>query len=1283
MNQQSTEKRVSGENSGHGRVWLAWAVVFGALVATLATGISAKMDVEADAKKDFNFACNEIQLRIEARMQAHAQILRSAAAVFDASDTVTREQWQTFTMHQKVEQYLPGIQGIGFSLAIPREQLAQHIQEIRGQGFSDYTVRPEGDRENYTSIVYLEPFSGRNLRAFGYDMFSESVRRKAMEQARDSDKASLSGKVTLLQETDQDVQAGTLMYVPVFRRGMATDTVAHRQAALYGWVYSPYRMNDLMANILTGWDSEAGKYIRLQIFDNEQLSADSLMYDSKPNGKREPDNASGFKLEVPLDFNNRPWYLRFSQTGEHLTYGRVYGILFGGTVISLLLFGLILSILRTRFKAQQLADHLTADLRNSEEKYRIVFNNDIYAICIFDLETLRLIDVNDAYCRVYGYSRDELVSGMTIHDITAEHHQSDAATKQAISNGTIFIPLRYHRKKDGTVFPVEIIGGPYVWQGRKVMFGLANDITERKKAEELLWEQHWRSANIIEGTRVGTWEWNIPTGETIFNDRWAEIVGYTLDELTPISIKTWEKLCHPDDLKRSADLLEKHFAGELPYYNCECRIKHKDGRWIWVLDRGRIITRTKEGKPLLMYGTHADISERKLAEEKLAESEAKYRSAYSFIRLLCDNVPDMIWAKDLEKRYVFANKAVCRDLLNAVDTDEPIGKVDMFFAERERARHINDPEWHTFGEICQDTDIITMETGAQQQFDEYGNVQGKFLFLDVYKAPFLDDNGKMIGTVGSARDVTKAKDLEKKLKESQAYLTNAAKAANFGVFSYDYKSGQAYCSPELFALLGFPTGAYLETDKDLILNALHPEDKPGFLAKMKAANDPCGFGMLEHVCRIIRPDGQVRWLRVTGQTTFSGSQPSDHPLRADGIIQDITDGKRLSEEQKKFERQQQLLQKAESLKTMAGAIAHHFNNQLGAVMGNLEMAIDDLPSGSSSATLNEAMKASHRAAEVSSLMLTYLGQSVVKQAPLDLSKTCRQSLPLLEAIVPPKILFTTDLPIPGPVIRANADQILQVLTNLVTNASEAEDKNKGAIDLTVRIGSPADISVIHRFPVDWKPQDLTYACITVTDSGCGITDDDLGKIFDPFYSSKFPGRGLGLAVLLGIVEAHDGVVTVESEQGLGSTFRVFLPMAAEQTLPQLDQTAPTSVIEGNQTVLLIEDEEILRNMAETMLMRLGFKVFTAKDGIEALEIFQEHPDEIRVVVTDLSMPRMDGWETLSALRRIRPDIPVVMVSGHDESKVITDDHTELPQVFLHKPYQKAELKEALAKAIKR
>jgi PAS domain S-box-containing protein len=160
-----------------------------------------------------------------------------------------------------------------------------------------------------------------------------------------------------------------------------------------------------------------------------------------------------------------------------------------------------------------------------------------------------------------------------------------------------------------------------------IVEGLVLDITERKRAEEALRDAHWRLDSIIEGTHVGTWEWNVETGETVFNETWAQIIGYTLAELAPISIETWESFSHPDDLKQCTEMLERHFAGELPYYDSECRMKHKNGDWVWIHDRGRVITRTSDDKPQMMFGTHTDITERKRAEKALRESDKSLRAS--------------------------------------------------------------------------------------------------------------------------------------------------------------------------------------------------------------------------------------------------------------------------------------------------------------------------------------------------------------------------------------------------------------------------------------------------------------------------------------------------------------------------------------------------------------------------------------------------------------------------------------------------------------------------------
>lgn len=252
------------------------------------------------------------------------------------------------------------------------------------------------------------------------------------------------------------------------------------------------------------------------------------------------------------------------------------------------------------------------------------------------------------------------------------------------------------------------------------------------------------------------------------------------------------------------------------------------------------------------------------------------------------------------------------------------------------------------------------------------------------------------------------------------------------------------------------------------------------------------------------------------------------------------------------------LRKAESLGLMAGSIAHLFNNKLQAVMANLDL-LTILPRTADPARhLAQARQATESAAEVSQRMLIYLGQDQGLQEPADLAELCRASLPHLQAALPPELVLEAELPSPGPVIRVNAETLRQVLGNLVTNAREALPDTGGSIRMALRSGPVPPLPGAHRFPIGWQPGTGAYACLEVADTGCGIAEADLDKLFDPFFSTKFTGRGLGLPVVLGIVTAHGGGVAVESAPGRGSSFRLFFPLAPHSLAPPPRRAAPSS-----------------------------------------------------------------------------------------------------------------------------
>ncbi|NEX22590.1 response regulator [Thiorhodococcus mannitoliphagus] len=345
------------------RLWPAWLVLVAGLILTLAATLVSQEDVTAQARRQLTLIGGELATKVDTRLHAHAQLLRSGAAVFALAGEVDRAQWHEFVAQSRIHLNLPGILGVGFARLIAPEQLAAHVREIRAQGFPDYRVWPQGERALYTSIDYLEPFTARNQRAFGYDMFSEPVRRAAMEQARDEDVAALSGKVLLVQETATDIQAGALMYVPVYRQDLPTKTLEQRRAALLGWVYSPYRMKDLMQGILGGWGRPDDQGIRLSLYDGDDANPQALLYDSQSGDLQAAPPDSAAALHLPVDFNGHRWTLSIAPAKGGIASpaeNQVWLIGVGGISISLLLAALVRALIKTRSQAARLAAELYA-----------------------------------------------------------------------------------------------------------------------------------------------------------------------------------------------------------------------------------------------------------------------------------------------------------------------------------------------------------------------------------------------------------------------------------------------------------------------------------------------------------------------------------------------------------------------------------------------------------------------------------------------------------------------------------------------------------------------------------------------------------------------------------------------------------------------------------------------------------------------------------------------------------------------------------------------------------
>ena len=397
------------------------------------------------------------------------------------------------------------------------------------------------------------------------------------------------------------------------------------------------------------------------------------------------------------------------------------------------------------------------------------------------------------------------------------------------------------------------------------------------------------------------------------------------------------------------------------------------------------------------------------------------------------------------------------------------------------------------------------------------------------------------------------------------------------------------------------------------------------------------------------------------------------------VVADITESKRLE-----MERRHLLTQKLESLRTMAGGIAHDFNNQLMAVLGNLELALDDTPSNSmAEANIKKAIHATETSAALSRQMLTYAGSSLFSHVILDINVLLNEDIFMMQKVGANRLILNLADGGSLPRIKGDPDQIRRLLINILNNASEAIADNDGQI--TVKTGViDCDETCLNRSQLDKKPKPGPFVFLEVSDTGCGMDAETLHRVLDPFFTTKFIGRGLGMAEVMGIVKGHDGAITVDSEVGKGSTIRVLFPVFQKTCCP-LNKTErvaePHSSAAGSpsrkKTILVVEDEEMIRELVVSRLKVLGYDTMQASDGVEGIGVFRDGADKIDLVILDYVMPRMNGIEVFEELILIKPDVKVIISSGYSEDVVLERLTGPRPAGILQKPYKMEDLRSVL------
>jgi PAS domain S-box-containing protein len=539
-----------------------------------------------------------------------------------------------------------------------------------------------------------------------------------------------------------------------------------------------------------------------------------------------------------------------------------------------------------------------------------------------------------------------------------------------------------------------------------------------------------------------------------------------------------------------------------------------------------------------------------------------------------------------------------------------------------------------------------------------------------------DAHGVPTGMLGTMQDVTQVRRADLALSESRQLLARVSKIAGIAAWSADVATGEVHWEPENWALWGLDPDGY-QPSTQAMLERIVEEDRAPFAEvtrKVAAGRGPVSFDI---AFRARHGSGELRHFRAVGELVRDAKTGT--PVRLLGLTMDETERVRAAEDRRQMDAKLQQAQRLESLGVLAGGIAHDFNNLLVGILGNASLALADVPPGD---PLRDPLLgielSAQRAADLTRQLLAYSGKGRFVIERVDLTRLVEEMASLLEAALSKKAELRLALKTGLPVVDADATQLRQVVMNLLTNASEALGDAPG--EIVVRTGvQRVDDAYAERTVDGATIAPGEYVFLEVADTGHGIPAADIARIFEPFYTTKFTGRGLGLAATLGIVRGHRGGIKVYSEVGRGTTFKVLLPAVEGESTPA-GGTSATRAFVATGVAMIVDDEPSVRAVTRTMLVRRGFEVLEAAHGEEALALFEAEHRRISLVLLDLTMPRLDGEEVFRRLKAIDPSVRVIMMSGYNEQNVTQLFVGKGLAGFIQKPFRAADLYERIADA---
>jgi PAS domain S-box-containing protein len=822
---------------------------------------------------------------------------------------------------------------------------------------------------------------------------------------------------------------------------------------------------------------------------------------------------------------------------------------------------------------------------------------------------------------ITGYSAEEMV-GQGLRPIFAPTGALDVL-RRVIDEGTFNAgPLELNaRHKDGQLIILELAISTFELSGKMQVMAVIRDVTERKKVEEDMVLMNFAVDHVAEEIHL----LNEDSQFVFVNQAACRALGYAREEL--IGRKIHEVV--PQQSAEAAESLirELNGSGSIKFESCQRR---RDGRIYPVEVRGSYL---EYGGVTYHLSFVLDISERKKVEEEM-----------KLMSFALDHISEEVHLSDESARFVYANHKACvslgysrEDLVGmSVPDIDPKRTPEIIREARRRLKEVKTLTRESV-QIRKDGTAYPVEVTAN--YFEYGG--------GAYNLTLV-------------RDISERKNSQEEMRRMDFALDHISEEVHLS----DDLGRLVYVNQKACEALGFSREELL----GMKISAIDPSITPEVLAKSR--RDLVELKTLTHETVQRRHDGSNYPVEVTGNHfEYAGTSYSL------SLVRDITERKRNEEERRQYEKQLLQAQKLESLEVLAGGVAHDFNNLIAAIMGHAELTKRRLPPESPAApNLRQIEQAAKRAAELAKQMLAYSGKGKFVVETIDLNRLLEESMDMLKVSVSRNIVlqFNPCYSLPG--IDADATQIRQIVMNLIINASEAIGDDSGVISISTDC-IPCDPGHLKTV---WFNEDLPagdYVSLEVKDSGCGMDDETVSKLFDPFYTTKFTGRGLGMSAVMGIVRGHKGAIRVQSAKGGGTIFKVLLP-ASGRVLESKKKPVVDENWRGSGTVMLVDDEAAVRRFCAEMLNELGFESLQAADGQEALKVFKGHP-EIDLVLLDLTMPNLNGEKCFYELQKLDPQVKVIISSGYSESEVAQKFAGKKIAGFLQKPYRLAALMEVL------